>query len=172
MILIMQILLNYSLLTLGELKPPSFRLYLVPSISKLGSMKHLYIPFFFLLSAGCGSKQPHYETDEVNEICFFGLDKSVTNLTEQFKQTLASGNKSKILVEAESLTNDRCYKTCIRQSDKKLLPRICDAGDLPLTKVALSVKPTDEAVYMGGHLNMYFDGENLKAAELMLIHQK
>ncbi len=138
---------------------------------KLGAMKYVYALIGLFLAAGCNDNQPRLETKIINGICFFELGKTQTNLTEQFTQTLLTGNKSTILNEALSLSDDHCWKTCLYQSDKKRTPLICDMNTIPLTVVSLNVRSYDQD-YMGGHLNMYFDGEKLNAAELLMIKQK
>lgn len=133
-------------------------------------MKYLYFFVWLFLLAGCTVEQPKYETDVINGICFYGLDKTKTNLTDQFRRALLTGSKSSILNEAMSLSDAHCWKSCIRELDKKGTTKICDI-DFPQTLVTLKVE-VDDSQYLGAHLNMYFDGENLNAAILSLIYQK
>lgn len=133
---------------------------------------YFYIPvavlfFAFVLTP----RTTVYETESINGICFYGLDTKGVNLTDEFKQALYSGRKTRILDEIQGLNDDHCSNGCLREWVNKHGSRICDVSGESLTVYTLNMKNINPA-YMFVHLKMYFDGDKMKAAIVSAVIQK
>jgi len=113
---------------------------------------------------GCKAKQPNYPTEIINGICFYGIDNAEVNLDDDFRQALFSGKKAEILKKASEVD----ARIRLRKGTR---PVICKVNDEPLTGYFMSLV-TNNPQYIGGHLTMYFDDQELKAGEIMLINRK
>ena len=132
-------------------------------------MKRIYKSILFLISGlifGCTPIQPNYPTDTINGICFYNLEDTRINLTDEFKQTLYSGTKSDILRAVEQISDGETLKP--RENDALI---ICDAGGQLFTSYSVYLNIREPGI-LGGRLILYFDNQDLKAAEVMISNTK
>lgn len=108
----------------------------------------------------CQGDTKEQSINEIHNVCFHKRSIMERNLPAALMNALEEGSKSKIIKKAEE-SNFR-YTLGSAALNK------CQLSD-DLEKLVVYIVPPNRKKYSGGTLNMLFDNDQLKAAELRLI---